>query len=238
MPYSGAPCTTSGGIPPSAQQVAVFKRFDAELRSALEQNDTAALAFLVGFPLRVNTSKGELLIPDAASLGGHYSEIFTLEVRRKVLATVADDYICRYDEGLGYKDGAMWVSTDGHRFVVDAVNLPDLHAKSKKPALTYTCETKTHRIAIDEVEEGNFRYRSWDKPKSPSVTADVDVDHGKQTFEGTGVCGGPVYTFTSDSVAYQVAAGLGCTDGSEPSKATGHLTVTIGGKQVTDDWCF
>ncbi len=83
MPYSGAPCTASGGIPPSAQQAAVFERFNAELRSALERSDPAAMAFLVGFPLSVNTSKGQLLIPDAESLDGHYSEIFTQEVAAK-----------------------------------------------------------------------------------------------------------------------------------------------------------
>lgn len=238
MPYSGAPCTASGGISPSPKQVEDFRRFDAELRSALERSDAAALAFLVNFPLRVNTNKGELLIPDSESLGGHYAEILTQGVRSKVLATVANDYICRYDEGLGYKDGVIWVSTDGHRFRLDAVNLPDLHAESKKPALVYTCETKSHRIAVDEVEEGNFRYRSWNKSKSLSAAPDVDFMHGKQAFEGTGICAVPVYSFTSGSTGYQVEAGLGCTDGSESPKATGHLTVTVGGKQVTDDWCF
>jgi hypothetical protein len=238
MPYSGAPCTASGGIPPSAQQVAVFTRFDAELRSALKRNDSAALAFLISFPLSVNTSKGQLLIPDAESLAGHYSEIFTPGVRSEVLATVTDDYICRYDEGLGYKRGIIWVSTDGHRFTLGTVNLRDQQAESKKSALIYTCETKAHRIAIDELEDGNFRYRSWNKPKSLSAASDVDLAHGMQEFEGTGVCSHPVYTFTSGQVVYQVEGGLGCTDGSEPSKATGHLSVTIGGKQVTDDWCF
>jgi hypothetical protein len=238
MPYSGAPCTGSGGISPSAQQVAIFTRFDAELRSALEQNDTAALAFLVGYPLRVNTNKGTLLIPDAESLDGHYSEIFTPEVRSEVLATVTDDYICRYDEGLGYKRGIIWVSTDGHRFTLGTVNLRDQQAESKKSALIFACETKTHRIAIDELEGGGFRYRSWNKPKSLSAAPDVDLAHGKQEFEGTGVCSHPVYTFRSGQVVYQVEGGLGCTEGSEPAKATGHLSVTVGGKRVTDDWCF
>ena len=238
MPYSGAPCTASGGIPPSAQQVAVFTRFDAELRSALEKNDPAALAFVIGFPLRVNTSKGTLLIPDAESLDGHYSAIITPEVRADVLATVSKDYICRYDAGLGYKGGVIWVSTDGHKFTLGVVNLPDQPAKLKKPALAYTCETKTHRIAIDEVEGGGFRYRSWNKPKSLSAASDLDIAQGKQEFEGTGVCSHAVYTFRSGQVVYQVEGGLGCTDGSEPSKATGHLSVTVSGKQVTDDWCF
>lgn len=238
MPYSGAPCTASGGIPPSAEQVAVFTQFNAELRSALERSDPAALAFLVSFPLHVNTRRGELLIPDAESLGGHYSEIFTTEVRSEVLATVADDYICRYDEGLGYKRGVIWASTDGHRFTLGTVNLPDLHATSKGKVLVYTCETKSHRIVIDELENGDFRYRSWNKPKSLSIAADVNVAHGKQEFEGTGICAYPTYTFTTGGAVYEVDVGLGCTDGTEPPKATGHLSVIVGGKQVTDDWCF
>jgi hypothetical protein len=237
MPYSGAPCTASGGIAPSAQQVAEFRRFDTELRSALERSDPAALAFLVSFPLHVNTSKGELLIPDAESLAGHYGEIFTPGLRSEVLATVLDDYICRYDEGLGYKRGILWVSTDGHRFTLGTVNLRDKEPESKS-GLVYTCETKSHRIAIDELEDGRFRYRSWNKPNSLSVAPDVDLATGKQEFEGTGVCSHSAYTFTTGKTVYQVEEGLGCTDGSEPSKATGHLTVTVAGKQVTDDWCF
>ncbi len=149
-----------------------------------------------------------------------------------MLATVAKDYICRYDEGLGYKDGVIWVSTDGHRFTLGTVNLRDFQAESKKSALVYTCETKSHRIAIDETGEDNVRYRSWNnKPKPVSGAADVEIVHGKQELEGTGVCSHPVYTFTNGKVVYEVLGGLGCTEGSEPAKATGHLSVTIGGKR-------
>lgn len=238
MPYSGAPCTASGGISPSAQQIAEFNRFDKELRSALQRNDPAALAFLIDFPLRVNTNKGALLIPDAQSLGGHYAEIFPTQVRDRVIATVPADYFCRYDEGLGYKDGVIWASTDGHRFTLQAVNELDLHVQSKKSILLYTCETKSHRISIEELANEEFRYRSWNKPKSLNETPDIDLAHGKQTFSGTGVCSIPTYTFRSGDVTYEVNGGLGCTDGSEPPKATGHLSVSVGDKQVTDDWCF
>jgi hypothetical protein len=140
--------------------------------------------------------------------------------------------------GLGYKDGAIWASTDGYRFTLLSVNTPDLHAKLKKPSLVYTCETKSHRISIEETENDEFRYRSWNKPKSLSVTPDMVLSHGKQTFPGTGICSVPTYTFTSGEVTYEVNGGLGCTDGSEPVKATGRLSVTKDSKQVTDDWCF
>jgi hypothetical protein len=238
MPYSGAPCTASGGIPPSARQVADFKRFDTELRSALERNDIAALAFLIDFPLRVNTGKGSLLIPDSKSLSGHYAEIFPPQVRDQVLTTMQDDYICRYDEGLAYKNGVIWASTDGHKFTLSSVNEPNPNTSVAKPALIYTCETKSHRIAIEELDKEGLRYRSWNKPKPLSVEPDVNLVHGKQEFQGTGVCSYPLYTFAAGNVVYEVQGSMGCGDGSEPAKATGHLSVTVGGKQVTDDWCF
>jgi hypothetical protein len=238
MPYGGAPCTGEGGLNVSAHQIAVFTHFDTELRSALRRNDPVALSFVVRFPLRVNTSDGTLTIPDASSLSGHYQEIFSPKVRNAILSTASEDYICRYDQGLAYKNGVTWASTDGHSFAMDVVNTLDTPQKSDKPKLAYTCETKKHRISIEELPTGAARYRSWNKPKSPSGPPDVEISDGKQTFEGTGVCAYPSYTFTVGNIVYEVQGGLGCTDGSEPAKATGRLSVTISGKQVTDAWCF
>ena len=239
MPYAGAPCTAAGGIKPSAAQVANFKRFDSALRAALRQNNVAALAFLISFPLRVNTGKGTLMIPDAQSLSGHYAEIFPQRVRDAVLATKDDDYICKYDEGLGYMNGWLWVSTNKGKFTVDTVNAGGERPNTGKLALAYTCETRTHRIVIDESADGNdVRFRSWNKPRPVTAAPDVDLSKGEKTYEGTGVCAYPLYTFKTQNVVYEVQSEMGCTEGSEPKKATGHLSVTIGDKQVTDDWCF
>jgi len=238
MPYAGAPCTGDGGIKPSPQQIAIFNRFDGELRSALKRNDAAAIAFLINFPLRVNTGKGTLLIPDSESLNGHYAEIFPSQVREQVLATGPDDYICRYDEGLGYKAGVIWVSTDDHKFTLQSVNTPDLHAKADKPALAYTCETKTHRISIEDLNNEKYRYRSWNKPKELNEPPDVEIANGTLHFEGTGICSYGVYSFTKGNVEYIVSQGLGCSDGKEPKGATGDLHVTVSGKDVTQVWCF
>jgi len=238
MPYSGAPCTGDGGIKPSASQIAIFNRFDAALRSALKRNDAAALAFLIHFPLRVNTSKGTLLIPDAQSLSGHYVETFPPEVREQILGTVPEDYTCRYDEGLGYKAGVIWASTDGNKFTLESVDTADPNAKLDKPALIYTCETKTHRISIEALNNGKYRYRSWNKPKELSDPPDAEIANGTLHFEGTGICSYSVYSFTKGDVEYTVSQGLGCTDGKEPDRATGELHVTVAGKGVTQDWCF
>lgn len=238
MPYAGAPCTADGGIGASPEQIAEFTRFDSALRSALKRGDVAALAFLVKFPLRVNTNKGTLLIPDAASLGGHYDEIFSPALRDRVLTTGSGDYICRYDEGLGYKAGSIWTSTDGHRFRLDAVNTPDPPGEPDTPGLVYTCETKTHRISIEDLTNGKYRYRSWNKPKELGERPDVEISDGTFHFEGTGICSVGVYSFGKGNVEYTVGQGLGCTDGTEPKEATGDLHVTVAGKTVTETWCF
>jgi hypothetical protein len=238
MPYSGAPCTGEGGIKPSASQIAIFNRFDAALRSALKRNDATALAFLIHYPLRVNTSKGALLIPDAQSLSGHYAEFFSQEVRAQILATGPSDYDCRYDEGLAYKNGVIWVSVVEHKFGMDSVNTPNSYAKGDKPALVYTCETKTHRIAIEDLNDGKFRYRSWNKPKELSELPDVEIRDGELHFEGTGVCSTPIYAFKKGNVEYEVSGSLGCVEGDEPKQATGELHVTVEGKDVTQAWCF
>lgn len=237
MPYVGAPCEGAGEHEATAAQVASFKRFDGQLRAALKQNNVAAVAFLVKFPLRVNTERGTLLIPDASSLEGHFAEIFAAGVRERVLTTVAGDYICRYDEGLGYKEGVIWVSTDGKRFALDVVNAGGFSA-GQTPKVQYTCETRTHRISISLLKGDAYRYQSWNASKPVTGPPDVDLSNGTLQFDGTGVCATSVYFFTKGDVRYEVRDGMGCTDGSEPAKATGHLSVFIADKQVTDAWCY
>lgn len=230
---SGAKLTESA--PPKAL---TFAKFDLEFRSALQQQDAAALALLIHFPLRVNTSKGTIMIPDAASLAARFQEIFTPAVRREVLATTADDYICRYDKGVAYQSGRVWVSEAKYGFAVWSVNVPDPEQKVKTPRLTYTCQTDTHRITIEELASGAYRYRSWNKPKPLTDSPDVDISTGKQSFGGTGICAVPVYTFTNGNIIYEVDAAIGCTDGKEPKEATGRLSVSKNDKQITDTWCY
>lgn len=237
MPYAGAPCGGADREKVSPAQAKSFTQFDTQLRAALRQKNVAALAFLVKFPLRVNSPRGTLLIPDAQSLEGHFAEIFTPAVVERVLATERDDYICRYDEGLGYLNGVIWVSTNGKKFGLDAINGGG-SAAAEAPKVQYTCETKTHRIAITMLKGDTLRYQSWNKSKPVTGPADVDLLNGTMHYEGTGVCAYAVYAFTKGEVRYEVEKGIGCSDGTDPAKATGHLNVFISDKQVTDAWCF
>jgi hypothetical protein len=241
MPYAGAPCTAIGGIGPSAAQVANFRRFDGALRAALKQRNATALSFLVRFPLRVNTGKGTIMVPDAQSLSGHFAEVFPPQVREAVIDTKDDDYICKYDEGLAYMNGWVWASMGKDGFRVDVVNAGGEAPKSTGGLhLAYTCESRKHRIVIDASADGNdVRYRSWNKPKAVTDKPDVDLSHGVKAYEGTGVCAYTTYTFKTKNVVYEVDAGLGCGPADEAkTKATGSYSVTIDGTEAGGGDCF
>lgn len=179
-----------------------------------------------------------MLIPDAASLQGHMQMVFTQATRKKILASGANDTICKWD-GYGLANGTLWLSATKGRWLISSVHVEQPSSGPKgAPRLVYSCETKTHRITISEATSTTFHYRSWNKPKALTETPDLDLLGGKQTYQGTGVCATPTYTFTRGNVTIAVDGALGCSDGSEPPKATGHLTVTIGDKTVTDTYCF
>ena len=235
-PRPGDPCPMVHDANDNSYGLA-FQRFSAELHSAIAHQDVAALGFLVEFPLTVNTNKGALVIPDAASLQGHMQMVFPEATREKILASGRDDSICRWD-GYGLANGTLWLTATKGRWLISRVNVEETTRASRSPALVYSCETKTHRIVIENTLSKDFHYRSWNKPKSLSDVPDLDLSHGEQSFQGTGICAYPTYTFQRANVTIAVDGGIGCTDGSEPHKATGHLTVKIAGKVVTDIYCF
>jgi len=221
-----------------------FERFNREFISAIQRKDASALAFLIKFPLRVNTSRGTIDIEDAESLAGHFDQVFTSRTREDILSTGTNS-ICRYDEGISYGRGAAWISNsdtvepkNGRPMIaLYVVNVMD-DPPAPLPRLVYTCRTEKHRITIDELPKDKFRYRSWDQHKPLSDPPDLDLTNGTVRFEGTGVCATPTYSFHRGDTDFEVNQGLGCTDGSDPKEATGHLTVKISGKTVTDTWCF
>jgi|GEM_PF-3499257 len=231
---SSGPCNAAMSGRTPATSFNSFQRFDAELRSAVARQDPAALAFLVAFPLRVNMQKGTILIPDSESLAGHFQEIFPAAIREQILATKNGEYICR-DEGIGYRTGVIWVAESERGYALTVVNGVDTKGVSKEPRLVFTCETPTHRIAIDELADGKVRYRSWDKPKPLTGTPDIEVANGKQDFEGHGVCAYATYTFAKGNVVYEVEGASAC--GESNAKDNGSLSVTVNGKQVTSVAC-
>lgn len=232
------PC---GGMP--AQKDAAtgflrFDRFDRELRASLAKQDAVALAFLVKFPLRVNEAAGSISINNAAALKRHFNEVFTPAVRKAILERKSADFICNV-EGIGYPDGVIWVDASDRGYAIFAVNrdaVPPYPAKHENDVTEYACQTQTHRLVVDTVA-GEFRYRSWNKPRSVMDLPDLQIGKGKETSEGHDLCVIPIYTFRNGGVEYKVEAGTAC-DSQAPKDATGDLVVTIKGKPPTTTWCY
>src|SRR5215469_2633932 len=68
-----------------AKETKTFLAFDQELRAALSKQDTAAMALLVKFPLRIHTDQGSWSLDDPAALQSRFEEAFPIAVRTAVL---------------------------------------------------------------------------------------------------------------------------------------------------------
>ena len=116
-----APCGAMSAPKDAAREFLTFNQFDSELRAALTKQDAVALAFLVRFPLRVNATSGTISIDDVAALKTHFNEVFTPAGRKEILESKSSNFICNV-EGIGYKDGVIWVGASDRGYTILAVN--------------------------------------------------------------------------------------------------------------------
>lgn len=231
------PCNA---MPEGAQHYFGFNQFDSELRQALKAHDATALAFLVQFPLRINSSKGTILLGDAEALRTRFDDIFSQGTIQSILETDADAASLGCNaEGIGYGRGDIWVNATERGYSIWTVNPESARPGNERKAglVDYVCQTDSYRIVIDE-PSGELRYRSWNRPHAITASPDLQVTQGKQTFGGTNVCAVPVYTFHNGTTTYRIGAGLGCFEKEPPKGATGDLEVATHGKIVLQTWCF
>jgi hypothetical protein len=218
-----------------------FVAFDRELRSALSRHDTAVMAQLVRYPLRINTYRGSYHLEDAASLQSRFEEVFPLAIRQAVLDQRRETINCNY-RGIMYGNGDVWVNWMDQRYAIEAINLPEFRGLLKAPTtgrVDFACQTDKHRIIVDVGSGGAPRYRAWDKPHLHTEVPDTEITNGKREAEGFGPCVHPMWTFTSGTTKFVVEA-LGCSpDSNQPPKgAVGRLDVSTADKGEASSWCF
>ncbi len=78
-----------------AKDAKSFLDFDRELRAALSKQDAVAMAFLVQFPLRINSETGKFSLDDPAALQSHFQEVFPAAVRKAILDQKVEEIFCR-----------------------------------------------------------------------------------------------------------------------------------------------
>jgi hypothetical protein len=97
-------------------------QFLDRLKQALATNDRAAIAGMVSYPLRVNsTAARPAVYRDAAALKGHYARIFTPDIKKAVAAAKPDNLFAR-DQGVMIGDGKIWMNEIGGAIKIITVN--------------------------------------------------------------------------------------------------------------------
>jgi hypothetical protein len=222
-----------------------FLRFDSALRYALDKQDAATLALLVQFPLTLNLEDGShVSLNDSATLQLRFAEAFPPMLRKTVLAQKPEALFCRYDQGVMYGNGELWVNHielgKVPQFRITAVNVPGSatrKAKSERAKTQIACSTDKFHIVIDADDDGTTRYRSWNKPHAPPDKPALELN-GTAGGEGTGVCFHRNWNFKNSDVEYVVTENKGCGDGSHSADALAQLEVLLGGKPQLTSWCY
>ncbi len=221
-----------------------FLVFDQELRLALKQQDVAAIALLVRFPLRVNRSDGStILLADVEALQRHFFDVFSSEVKSVILTQKAEEVFCKYT-GIMYGGGEVWIDAvergSTQRYGIKSVNLPGGEPQASsgnKFKLKFVCDAEQHRVVVDADMQGSLRYRAWNKPHRLADDPDVEVLSGTESVHGTGPCGHAMWTFSKDESEFAVLE-LGCTEASStPVDAIGSLIVSVDGEPEHRSWC-
>jgi|TARA_Y100000746_G_scaffold179283_1_gene157081 hypothetical protein len=196
--------------------------------TAFKTHDKTAIAAHIRYPL-----KRQYPLPDIkneAEFINRFDEVFDDELVAVIARSNIDtDWDSVGWRGIMLNNGVMWVDTEGKVIAVNTQNATEqvrvekLIARDKqslhssintyqKPILDW--KTANYRVRVDDLDEGNFRYASWDIDKSPSDKPDIVLINGEIKFSGSG--GNHSYTFKNGRYSYvlQVTV-IGC-DTSPP----------------------
>ncbi|RXZ77786.1 hypothetical protein EBB07_27310 [Paenibacillaceae bacterium] len=98
-----------------------FTNFLDQLQKHVAKNNKAAVAELVSYPLRVNHDGKSLIIKTKKDFIARYNQIFTDEIKKKLLAQQADTVFVNW-KGVMVGDGEIWIGQTGKQIAVIAVN--------------------------------------------------------------------------------------------------------------------
>lgn len=102
----------------------------------------------------------------------------------------------------------------------------------------FTCITTKHIIFIDKIDSKNYRYRSWNKPKTSGEKPDMELKSKDVKYEGRGVCRYTIFSFKTGKVEFLVDDGVSCVETVPPENAIGNLTVLINEEVKSSYFCF
>jgi len=231
-----------------------FLRFDHDLRAAIETQESARLAPLILFPLRVNYAGDKhLSLKDDAGLRKQFPGVFSAAVRAAIAQQKIDALFCR-DQGIMYGDGEIWIGVVGTgssvRFGIQTVNMPEpsvivggLLQPLQKPL---NCTAQKVQISIDYPTEPSknhhivpARYRAWNSPHTAQdkpdleLTGDVGIGKGRQE----GQCDFRTWRFKNGNTEYFLSEPA-CPKKPVPEGARAELQVSTDGRPQLISWCY
>ncbi len=225
----------------SLDETKSFLAFDQELRSAITNQDAAAMTLLVRYPLRVNDNGSSYSINNPAALQSHFQELFPKSTVKAVLDQKPAEVFCIH-EGILYGNGVIRVVQTKLGFEIEYVHLPESryqNALHKAAKLEFVCRTENHRIMIDSESANILRYRAWNNPRSVTDHPDIEIAKGNMEIEGTDGCSHAVWTFKNDATTYTVEE-VGCfPDSNQPPEGSrGMVIVKETNKSELSEWCY
>jgi hypothetical protein len=202
----------------NAQDSVGIKKYFRRLVKLINDDNLLELANLVQYPLhRANP------IPNISSTQEFiaYAPLLFDAAFKIKLSSYKDSDIFEHHflYGLvgGKFNGDIWINDDGK---IVAINTHSAKEEALQQRLTkeiqnriyqtvkewkrnlIVCETDKFLIRVDIMEDDEFRYVSWSKPKKINDKPDLIVFKGVQDFQGT--MGGVSYTFKNDGYYYQI----------------------------------
>lgn len=184
-----------------------------KIQEYLKNDNILQLANLVNYPLkRINP------IPDIETKQAfilYYSTLFDKEFKQKIINTefTTDNTIDK--QYFGLFSGSLWIDNSGK---IISINYKSEKEKVLQSTLTKELKSIIHSsvnkwkenilvsesdkfiIRIDLLADHNFRYVSWNKPKSISDKPDLILHNGEQEFQGS--MGGVSYKFKNSKWTY------------------------------------
>lgn len=222
---------------------AEHKKVIADFINYFKNNDREEIALLVSYPL-----KREYPIPgvkDREKFLIRFDEIFDSKLIAMIVnSNPSEDWSAMGWRGIMLGNGSVWIDYDGTLLAVNYQSAAEVKMKatlieSEKANLHSSVKkfnnpicillTKKHRIRIDEMPNGKYRYASWEIESKMSDKPDLIVQNGEYVPEGSG--GNHHYAFKNGKYSYECGILILGEDDSAPA----YLSVSKEGNEILNE---
>ena len=191
-----------------------YQKKVATLITTLKSNNKVELARLIAFPI-----KREYPIPDISNKAdfiNRYNELFDDTLINLIKVSIPAKNWYKMTEGIMLDNGVVWLNFDGK---VTSINYQTKKEKDKFASLLVLEHSKVHpslskfekplciietinyRIRIDQLENGKYRYASWNIKKDMKSNPDLVLSNGE--ISSISSCGNFAFVFKKDNYTYE-----------------------------------